>query len=175
MEKYCELEMYEIGRMEMALEILKENKNVFFPPPVTEKEIDECYDDLKAFAMLHPLPKDLINFLKRHNGFKWNSIEIFGADKIYEIGNSFDQKLMDIFSINRKLFKGNSVLNKLNTKEKTLEYLCFGNSAENYFVYNEKNDTWEIHSMTIGETLRTYDSFPAFFASEIGCVIGKNE
>jgi hypothetical protein len=173
-EKYPELEFYETGRMEMIIEILKKDSAALFAPPATEHDISELYIDLKARALPHdpdsqnPFPKNFISFLKQHNGFAWNGIEIYGVEDYEPIPGGYILK--NIISMNDYLYELNPQLGEPCGSP----LLFIGRSDEDIFLYNEDDDTWEVRDRTDREVYETYDSFPAFFAGTVGGRLGVN-
>jgi hypothetical protein len=164
-EKYPELEKYEIERMENLINVLKNNTKTFFPLSAIDNDIDLCNGELEDFALLHPIPYELVTYLKQYNGFFYNDKIIYYANLIIQENNVQENKINEIAYMNVELLLKNNYFN--NDGMTYNNYLCVGHSKHEYYFYCGINETWEIWDKISKRIITQYDSFYALFAMEM--------
>ena len=128
--------------------------------PATDKDIEMCNEDFIEFCEKPVvLPDEYVKFLKHHNGFAWNSIELFSTDRVTDTRT--DYMLNDIVSENEDF---------QDHYEPLSHCLYFGRASEEMYLYNPTKDSkrWERRDITSWRVMEEHDSFEEFFVAVVG-------
>jgi len=130
--------------------------NVMLARPASLKDLENVQKRLREMGM-PPLPKGYIDFLAKHNGYAFDGEEFFGTKKKPERGTDF--VLNDIISANEEFIKRNKdSINDVNS------YVFLGDGSESLYVYNTKNQRYEILDFTDRCEYGSFETFDALFA-----------
>jgi hypothetical protein len=138
------------------------NSGALVAPPASAKDISRCNADL-IHAGFPELPKDYADFLRTHNGFAFDSLELYGTDTVTDSETDFE--LADIVPATEDF-------NDCYVNEDYLDIdyslLNFGRWNGDYFTYDPQSGKYQVRSHEcITDIWDEYDSFASFFEKEV--------
>ena len=130
--------------------------SVLLAKPASVRDLENVQKRLGEMG-IPALPKGYIDFLAKHNGYAFDGIEFFGTKKKPERGTNY--VLNDIISENEEFIRRNKdSINNVNS------YVFLGSGSESLYVYNTKNQRYEILDFTDRCEYGSFETFDALFA-----------
>ncbi|MDR1056431.1 MAG: SMI1/KNR4 family protein [Prevotellaceae bacterium] len=147
------------NKMMEILNCLASNEGAMIPRPASEEDIKRRCDDFIIVEIDIRLPGDYIDFLKMHNGFAWNGIELFGTDQVTDPETNYT--LNDIVSFNDDIY---DYWEDCSTKHRVF----IGRADDDIYAYNFENKKYEILDINGRDVMEEYESFAEFFINTAG-------
>jgi hypothetical protein len=137
------------------LSIVSKDKSAMIVDAASLRDLENVQKQMteRGFSLI---PKGYIDFLLKHNGFAWSDIAFFGTREISENGTNF--VLKDIVSKNEEFIKRNKEI-----FDDVKKYVFLGDSGESVYVYNTKNQRYEVMDFQSRDVRDYFDSFDALF------------